>query len=123
MFRTGYPSAVMHSPPPSSARDRVLFHLKTKGPQTAAQLARRLDVTPMAVRLHLQALAGERMVSFTDEKRKLGRPARVWSLAAAAASRFPDSHGDLTVELLAAVRTTFGDDGLDRLVTERTRQQ
>src|SRR5207253_2426411 len=107
----------------TSARDRVLFHLKTKGPQTAAQLAQRLAVTPMAVRLHLQALAGEGMVSFTDERQKLGRPRRLWSLLAAAASRFPDTHGDLTVELIRAVRTTFGDEGLDRLVSERSRQQ
>lgn len=107
----------------TSARDKVLFHLKTKGPQTAAQLARRLDVTPMAVRQHLQALAADGLVSHTDERRKVGRPARVWSLLPSAARRFPDSHGDLTVELLKAVRTTFGDDGLDRLVTERSRQQ
>lgn len=107
----------------SSARDKVLFHLKTKGPQTAAELARRLGVTPMAVRQHLQTLAAEALVAFTDERRKVGRPARVWTLTPAAARRFPDSHADLTVELLDAVRTTFGDEGLDRLVTERSRKQ
>lgn len=107
----------------TSARDKVLFHLKTKGPQTAAQLAHRLGVTPMAVRQHLYTLAGDGLVSSADERRKVGRPARVWSLLPAAARRFPDSHGDLTVELLKAVRTTFGDEGLERLVTERSRQQ
>lgn len=107
----------------NSARDKVLFHLKTKGPQTAAELARRLGVTPMAVRQHLQVLATEALVTFTDERRKVGRPARVWTLTPQASRRFPDSHGDLTVELLNAVRTTFGDEGLDRLVTERSRKQ
>ena len=107
----------------NSARDKVLFHLKTKGPQTAAELARRLDVTPMAVRQHLQSLAADSLVSFTDERRKVGRPARVWTLTAAASKRFPDSHGDLTVELLEAVRSTFGNEGLDRLITERSRAQ
>ena len=108
------------------ARDRILFHLKTKGPQTATQLARRLGVTPMAVRLHLQALVAERMVAFTelsDARQKLGRPSRVWALLPAAAGRFPDTHSDLTVELIRAVRSTFGEDGLDRLVSERSRQQ
>lgn len=105
------------------ARDKVLYQLKTRGPQTAAELARRLGVTQVAVRQHLQALATEGLVTHQDERRKVGRPARLWSLMPAAARRFPDSHGDLTVELLKAVRTTFGEDGLDRLVTERSRQQ
>lgn len=105
------------------ASDRVLQHLKMNGPQTAAQLATRLDVTPMAVRQHLYALAGKGLVSYLDERRKVGRPARVWSLMPAAAGRFPDSHGDLSVELIGAVRRTFGEEGLDRLVTERSRLQ
>jgi predicted ArsR family transcriptional regulator len=107
----------------SSARDRVLFQLKTKGPQTAGQLAAHQGVTAMAVRQHLAALAAEGLVTFVDERRKVGRPARVWSLTDAAAHRFPDTHADLTVELLKAVRATFGDDGLERLVTERGRRQ
>lgn len=106
-----------------SARDRVLFQLKTKGPQTAAELSRRLGITQVAVRQHLQALGAETLVESRDERRHIGRPARVWSLTAAAASRFPDSHSDLTVELLSAVRATFGEDGLDRLIGERTRRQ
>ena len=44
------------------ARDRVLLQLKTKGEQTSAQLARRLDVTPMAIRQHLAALEAESLV-------------------------------------------------------------
>jgi predicted ArsR family transcriptional regulator len=114
---------VMRSVETSPARNKVLFHLKTKGPQTAAQIARRLNVTPMAVRQHLYALAEQGLVAYADERRKVGRPARVWSLMPDAARRFPDTHGDLTVEILKAVRTTFGDAGLDRLIGERTRQQ
>lgn len=113
----------MNPVPSRPARDNVLFHLKTKGPQTAADLARRLDVTPVAVRQHLQALSEEALVAFSDERRKVGRPARIWSLTPAAAARFPDTHSDLTVELLEAVRSTFGNDGLDRLITERSRKQ
>ncbi len=105
------------------ARDRLLFQLKTKGPQTAAELARRLGVTPVAVRQHLQALSADGLVEAGNQRRNVGRPARVWSLSPSAAARFPDSHSDLTVELIAAVRSTFGEDGLDRLVAERTRRQ
>jgi len=105
------------------AGEGVLYQLKTHGPQTAAQAARRLGVTAMAVRQHLYRLRLSGLVEFTDERRKLGRPARVWKLTSAAAGRFPDSHGDLTVEIIAAVRATFGEAGMDKLVRERTRRQ
>lgn len=105
------------------ARDRVLLQLKTRGAQTAAQLARRLDVTPMAVRQHLAALEEEGLVAWEDERRGVGRPARSWHLTPRAAERFPDSHADLTVDLLASMREAFGDEGVDRLLAARMRRQ
>ena len=105
------------------AEEGVLYQLKTRGPQTAAQAARRLGVTAMAVRQHLYRLKLAGLVGFTDERRKVGRPARVWRLTGAAAGRFPDSHGALTVEIIAAVRAAFGEAGMDKLLRERTRRQ
>ena len=105
------------------AEEGVLYQLKTRGPQTAAQISKRLGVTPMAVRQHLYRLAERGEASFTDERRKVGRPARVWRLTPAAAARFPDSHGDLTVEIISAVRSAFGEKGMDRLLSERSKAQ
>jgi predicted ArsR family transcriptional regulator len=105
------------------AEEGVLFHLKIRGPQTATQVARRLGVTAMAVRQHLYRLKDTGLVEFADERRRVGRPARVWRLTAAAADRFPDSHSDLTVEIIAAVRAAFGEAGMDKLLRERTRRQ
>ncbi|HXW82811.1 MAG TPA: metalloregulator ArsR/SmtB family transcription factor [Candidatus Binataceae bacterium] len=104
-------------------KDRILYLLKSKGPQSAAQLARRLGVTAMAVRQHLYALERDAMVSSTDERRPVGRPLRRWSVTERAAARFPESHAELTLEMIAAVRATFGEKGLDRLLAERTRLQ
>ena len=106
-----------------SGRERVLLVLKTKGPQTAARIAKSLGVTTMAIRQHLAVLEGEKLVDFTDEKRTVGRPARLWRLTANAYDRFPDCHAELAVEMLQAVASTFGEQGLDRLSEERTRQQ
>ena len=103
--------------------DRILLYLKPRGPQPAAQIARRLDVTPMAVRQHLYALRDEGLVTYTDEHRKVGRPARIWRITEKAQARFPDSHAELTVEMLAMIRAIFGERGIDRLLTERTRIQ
>lgn len=109
--------------PAAPARDKVLFQLKMRGPQTAVQLARRLRVTPIAVRQHLRRLAGEGLVEARDVRQGVGRPARVFATTAAAAGRFPDTHAALTVELLESLRATLGEGAVDRLVAERTRRQ
>lgn len=108
---------------PASGRDRVLLLLKMKGPQTAARMARRLRVTTMAVRQHLAVLQEEEFVDFTDERRKVGRPARLWRLTPKAYDRFPDCHAELAVGMLQAIQGAFGEQGLERLTDERTRQQ
>ena len=115
----------MKSLPLSAAKERILLDLKTKGPRTVAQLAKRLGVTAMAVRQHLASLEGESLVVFEEERGKVGRPRRRWRLAdsEAARARFPDSHQDLTLDLLRAARATFGAEGMDRLIARRTREQ
>lgn len=108
---------------PAKAREKILFFLKTKGPQTAAQIARRLGVTPMAVRQHLYALREAGDVEFADERRKVGRPARVWSLSRETAGHFPDSHGELAVGILQAARQSFGEAGMAKLIEQRMLDQ
>ena len=103
--------------------DRILLQLKTKGPQAAAQIARRLGITAMAVRQQLYSLREAGLVTYEDERRKVGRPARIWRITEAAHTRFPDSHAELTVEMLAMIRAIFGERGIDRLMSERTRLQ
>jgi predicted ArsR family transcriptional regulator len=111
------------SDPRGSGRERVLFLLKTKGPQTAARMSSLLGVTTMAVRQHLAVLEGEMLVDFTNERRKVGRPARVWRLTPKANDRFPDGHAELAVGMLQAIQVTFGEQGLERLTEQRIRQQ
>lgn len=108
---------------PEGARERILYYLKTKGPQTATQLAKRLRVTPMAVRQHLYALDEAGLVAYADQSGKVGRPARMWRVTDAAVDHFPDSHADLAVALIEAMGTVYGKQGMERLVAERTRQQ
>lgn len=107
----------------TSTRDRILHLLKSRGPQTAAALARRCGVTSVAVRAQLERLAADDLAEFTEEPRGVGRPARLWRLTEQARGLFPDSHGELAVGMLAALRAAFGEDGLQRLIAERTRVQ
>ena len=98
---------------------RVLYALKSTGPQTADALARRLKVTVVAARQQLGRLLEKGLVAFEDRREGVGRPKRVWSLSAAGHAGFPDSHASVTVDLIQAIGTLFGPDGLDRVIDER----
>ena len=103
--------------------ERILYLLKTKGPQAASALAQRLQLTTMAVRQHLYRFREEGLVKFSNERRPVGRPAQIWSLTEQAATRFPESHAELTLEMISAIRAAFGEEGLNKLLKERTRRQ
>jgi predicted ArsR family transcriptional regulator len=62
-------------------------------------------------------------VKFSNERRPVGRPAQIWRLTERAATRFPESHAELTLEMISAIRVAFGEEGLDKLLKERTRRQ
>ena len=101
--------------------DHILFLLKTRGPSTAQQLAEQLQLTSMGVRRHLDLGQAKGLLMTEDRADKVGRPARYWLLSDAGHARFPDRHSDLTVQLIAQVRTLFGEAGLDKLITARER--
>lgn len=102
--------------------DKILYILKTRGPQTAQTLAAELDMTSMGARQHLQALTEQDLVSTFDRSEKRGRPSRYWQLTAKANERFPDRHNDLTLHMIDAVKKVFGDEGMEKLIKEREQQ-
>lgn len=104
-------------------RRRILELLKQAGPQDATALAAECDVSAMAVRQHLYQLQDERLVTFEEEPRPKGRPAKLWRLTEAANRFFPDGHARLSVDLIASLSNVFGGDGLAKLVAERAKQQ
>jgi predicted ArsR family transcriptional regulator len=102
------------------AADRFLVLLKTRGPQTAAELGRVTGVTGEAARQQLVRLAADGLVVATAAPRGVGRPAQVWSLTDAGNARFPDAHAELTAQLIRSIRTQFGEAALDRLIESRS---
>ncbi len=104
-------------------RRAILERLKQDGPQDAGSLAEALGVSAMAVRQHLYALEAEQLITFREDPRPLGRPAKLWRLTEAADSFFPDGHADLTLGLLEAMRSAFGERGLDKLIAARSDRQ
>ena len=106
-----------------ASRDRILYLLKTRGPQTAGELASKLRMTPMGTRQHLLKLEQSELVAWDERKSGVGRPRRVWRLSDKGEGRFPEGYADLAVDLLTGLRQVFGSDGLARLIAERTRAQ
>jgi predicted ArsR family transcriptional regulator len=111
--------------PAPTGRAAVLALVKRDGPVAVDALATRLQLTPMAVRQHLQGLAEAGLVERGEGLRAggRGRPPAVWRATPAADARFADAHADLTAELVAQVRRAFGEAGLDRLLALRTADQ
>ena len=99
--------------------DRILFHLKTRGPAETLALATALGISRQATLQHLERLVADGLVEHADARRGVGRPRRTWSLTAAAQARFPDTHAQLTLEMLDAIRAEFGDAGVERLIARR----
>jgi predicted ArsR family transcriptional regulator len=112
----------------SGARRRLVERLKRVDSASAAELAVSFQLTPAAVRQHLEDLAAAGLVEVEASAsppgaRGRGRPAQRWRLTAAAGSLFPDHHADLTVSLLEVIRGTLGESGIDRVVEARTQAQ
>jgi predicted ArsR family transcriptional regulator len=99
--------------------ERLLMLLKTRGPKTAADLGAALGVTGEAARQQLVKLAADGLVEATATPHGVGRPQQSWCLTAKGNARFPDAHAELTVGLLRAVRSTWGEAALDQLIATR----
>ena len=112
--------------PVSTAKQRVLEHLKRSDGATAAEVADALGITEAAVRQHIDALVERGLVERRELPRSRagrGRSPMEWVLTPEAGSQFADRHGQLTVELLDAIRGALGTDGLDRVIDSRAEHQ
>ncbi|MCU0516741.1 MAG: transcriptional regulator [Oscillatoria sp. Prado101] len=104
-------------------KNQILYLLKIHGCQSAAALAKQLQLSPMAVRQHLQGLQAQQWVTYKEQQRTKGRPIKLWQLTEGSRHFFPDSHADLTADLLRSVETVFGAAGLEKLLCERSSRQ
>jgi predicted ArsR family transcriptional regulator len=94
-------------------RERVARSILELGPSTAAALAERLDLTPAAVRRHLDHLVAEGSVEAREPRvygaRGRGRPAKVFALTEAGRDQFDQQYDDLAVQALRFLAETGGE--------------
>jgi predicted ArsR family transcriptional regulator len=111
-------------PPLGTTKRAIVDRLKRVGGATVPELADALSLTAAGVRQHVDALAEHGLVEpRTRAPHGRGRPATEWRLTDLASDLFPDRHDDLTVGLIDALRTSLGDDGLQRVIDERMHVQ
>ena len=97
-------------------RDRVARTILENGPSTAADLARLLDLTPAAVRRHLDHLLTEAVVEAREQKvygaRGRGRPAKVFALTEFGRDSFDQQYDDLAVQAMRFMAETQGEEAV-----------
>jgi predicted ArsR family transcriptional regulator len=97
-------------------RERVVRSILVDGPSTAADLAARLELTPAAVRRHLDHLLDEGALEARDPRptasRGRGRPAKVFAITEAGREHFDQQYDDLAVEALRYLAETGGDEAV-----------
>ena len=110
----------MHDQP---TRQRVARSILDNGPSTAAALAERLDLTPAAVRRHLDQLLEEGAVEAREPRsqahRGRGRPAKVFALTESGRDGFDQQYDDLAAQALRFLAETGGEEAVREFATRR----
>ena len=111
------------SPGDQPTRERVVRSILVNGPSTAADLAERLDLTPAAVRRHLDHLLAEGALEARDPRptavRGRGRPAKVFAITEAGREHFDQQYDDLAVQALRYLSETGGDEAVMEFARRR----
>ncbi|GAA4364130.1 helix-turn-helix transcriptional regulator [Nocardioides caricicola] len=106
-----------------TTRQRVARSILVNGPSTAAALAERLDLTPAAVRRHLDQLLEDGAVEAREPRsqahRGRGRPAKVFALTEFGRDGFDQQYDDLAAQALRFLAETGGEEAVREFAARR----
>ncbi|OAB42361.1 helix-turn-helix transcriptional regulator [Paenibacillus glacialis] len=105
----------------TKTRRGIIDLLKQQGGMDVNALSSEFFLSGMAIRQHLNALKEEGLVTYEEEARPMGRPAKLWRLTPEANRYFPSGYSELSVSLINSMREAFGNEGLDKLLAVRNK--
>lgn len=95
---------IKESAPDQKTREAVARSILENGPSTAAELSKRLGITPAGIRRHLDTLVEEGTLDARDPHAVLtkgrGRPSKVFVMTDSGRERFEHSYDDLAISAL-----------------------
>ncbi len=100
----------------SRTRQKVFRSVLDDGPITASALAKGLDLTPAAIRRHLDALESEGLIEVRELAGKQagrGRPARHYVVTSRGHGELSHSYDRLAVDILRFMQRKVGADAID----------
>lgn len=99
--------------------DNILMLLKMRGQATAQSIADALGITKEGARKHLVSLASAEQIQAVQKSDGVGRPSTYYALTEKGMAKFPDTHAEITVQLLQSIKKLLGDNALDLLINDR----
>lgn len=105
----------------TGTRERVVRTVSERGPITAAELAEHLELTPTAVRRHLDALVDEGQLQEREQHgdRRRGRPARAYVVSGAGHARLRSDYDDLAADALSFLAEQGGPEAVQAYARRR----
>ena len=88
---------------------------------TADELAEHLGISSVAVRRHLTKLEGDKLVTYNEIQRGMGRPSFVYRLGEAASSFFPHRYEELATIVIETIQDLYGTEAVDAIFKMRSK--
>jgi len=92
----------------TDTKQEILQLLLKHGELKAQTLADSLQITPQAIRRHLNELESEGLVSYTSEVAGMGRPQHIYRLTKKGRDRFPAGYDQFTLSFLDTLAESLG---------------
>jgi predicted ArsR family transcriptional regulator len=99
-----------------ATRREILDYLRNRSQATVRDLAGHLHLTSTAIRQHLAVLERDNLITATEERGRVGRPALVYRLSEGGDSLYPKQYDALANALIEEARALLGPDALQKLM-------
>ncbi len=106
----------------NSTVNKILVSIKMNGEVTATSLAEELGMTKEGARQHLLKLEKQELIVGKAKSEGVGRPVTYYTLSEKGLAKFPDSHAQVTVDLLQSVKSLLGENALNLLISDREKR-